>query len=289
MLKGRLGLEEASVPYEDRHGVVYLERGRIEVRDGCVRFVRGEARSDGEIDILEIPYQALSIILLGPGGSVTQDALRLLGRHGTCLAAVGEDGVRLYTAPPLMSGDSGLARRQAMAWADPETRFAIANRMYAWRFNLLGDARDLDDLRGMEGARIKTAYKLLAERYRIPWQGRRYDRENPASNDLPNQAINHAATMTEAAAAIACMAVRAVPSLGFIHEDPAQAFVLDIADLARVTVTVPVAFKATRRVLDGDRRGIERVTREEMNIAMRQQKLIPDFIEKIKALFGDTG
>ena len=44
----------------------------------------------------------VSMILLGPGSMVSHDAMRLCARHGTAIAAVGEDGVRAYTAPPLI-------------------------------------------------------------------------------------------------------------------------------------------------------------------------------------------
>jgi len=101
-------------------------------------------------------------VLLGPGSSVTHDALRILARHNTGLAAVGQDGVRFYTAPPLLPDASELARRQARAWADPEVRLSIARRMYAWRLGEVLPARDLDVLRGIEGARMKE--KLQAGR-----------------------------------------------------------------------------------------------------------------------------
>ena len=39
MLLGRLGLDTARLPHEIRHGLVYLDRGRLEVEDGCLRFV----------------------------------------------------------------------------------------------------------------------------------------------------------------------------------------------------------------------------------------------------------
>jgi len=48
--------------------------------------------------------------------------------------------------------------------------------------------------------------------------------------DLPNQALNHAASAVEAAAAIA---TATIPQPGFIHGDPGQSFVLDVADLYR--------------------------------------------------------
>ena len=74
------------------------------------------------------------MVLLGPGSTVSHDALRLMARHGTALVAVGEDGVRCYTAPPLMPDTSDIARRQMRAWGDPDgSRITIARRMYALR------------------------------------------------------------------------------------------------------------------------------------------------------------
>ena len=126
------------------------------------------------------------MILLGPGSTVSHDALRLLAHARTALVAVGEDGVRLYTAPPLIPDRSGFARLQARLWADDDMRVMIARRMYAVRLGEVLPHRTLDVLRGIEGARVKESYKLTAERFDVPWRGRRYDRSNPNGADLPN-------------------------------------------------------------------------------------------------------
>jgi CRISPR-associated protein Cas1 len=135
-LLARLGLETARIPHADRHGFVWLSMGQLHVKDGCLRFATagfdGFAAGD-----YALPHQTVSSILLGPGGSVTQDALRILGRHGTCLVAVGEGGVRAYTAPPLRPDTSALARRQVRVWADEDTRLSIARRMYHKRLLIL--------------------------------------------------------------------------------------------------------------------------------------------------------
>ena len=94
-------------------------------------------------------------------------------------------------------------------------------------------------MRGIEGAKMKATYRLVALQIGITWQGRRYDRARPMATDLPNQALNHAASAVEAAAAIAVAATATIPQLGFIHEDAGQSFVLDIADLFRDSVTIP--------------------------------------------------
>ena len=137
MLRGRLVLETARIPHADRHGLLWLSRGTLTVRDGTLRFERNSDAEDGsppESGEYGISFQTLSMILLGPGSTVSHDALRLMARHGTALVAVGENGVRCYTAPPLMPDTSEVARKQMRAWSDPEgSRITIARKMYALR------------------------------------------------------------------------------------------------------------------------------------------------------------
>lgn len=288
MLKGRLGLETARILHADRAGLLWLSRGTLLVRDGTLAF---ERRSDKSADDpLEsgdyiIPFQAISMILLGPGSKVSHDALRLLARHGTALAAVGQSGVRLYTAPPLIGNNSKLARCQALLWANADSRLIVAKRMYAWRLGTEYPHRDIATLRGIEGARMKESYRLIAKQIGINWKGRRYDRSSPSKGDLPNQAINHAATAVKAAAAIAVSATATIPQLGFIHEASSQSFVLDIEDLHRDTITIPSAFRAAKRGSSPPYDSIERLTRYEVGKVLVKKRTIPRMIEQIKDLF----
>ena len=289
MLKGRLGLDSAKVPHKDRAGLLYLARGALTARDGTLAFLQGAAT---ESDALApgdyaIPLQGVSMILLGPGSTVSHDALRLLAHARTALAAVGQDGVRFYTAPPLIPDRSGLARQQAMHWANENKRLHIARRMYAWRLGKVLPHRSLDVLRGIEGARMKESYRLIASQVGVEWRGRRYDRARPDASDLPNQALNHASSAVEGAAAIAVAATGTIPQLGFIHEDPGQSFVLDIADLYRDTITIPCAFRAAKRVADQRLNNIERVTRRSVGNTLAREQVIPSMIERIKSLFAE--
>lgn len=284
MLRGRLGLEKIRIPYNARHGLVWLDRGRLDVCDGCLRFTTaGGTLEAGEY---EIPHQAIAMVLLGPGSSVTHDCLRLLASHGAALAAVGEGGVKLYTAPPLMSGSSALARRQAELWARPQSRIAVARRMYALRFGEVLPHRDIEVLRGLEGARVKAAYARAAQEFGIEWKGRHYDRANPGGADAPNQAINHASSAVRSAAAIAVMATAAIAQLGFVHEDSSQAFILDIADLYRDSTTLRIAFSAVKAAAAGDL-SLERLIRRQANAIFADDDLIPSMIERIKHLMAE--
>ncbi|WP_420461882.1 type I-E CRISPR-associated endonuclease Cas1e [Candidatus Palauibacter sp.] len=291
MLIGRLGLDTARIPHADRHGLLWLARGALTVRDGTLSFERVEMASSS--DAMEpgrytIPFQGVSMILLGPGSTVSHDALRLLARHGTALAAVGVDGVRMYTAPPLISGRSGLARIQARYWADQEVRLDTARRMYAWRLGEVFPHHSISALRGMEGARMRETYRLIAQQVGIEWRGRRYNRQRPAAADVPNQALNHASSAVEAAAAVAVAATATIPQLGFIHEEASQSFVLDIADLFRDSVLIPAAFRAAKQAARGAYADIERLARKETGATLSRTGTIPKMIARIKELFPDN-
>jgi CRISPR-associated protein Cas1 len=285
-LKGRLGLETARVPHADRHGRMWLERGRLAVEDGNLVFTTAGV-DDLEAGAYDIPYQQVSNVLLGPGGVVSHDALRILARRDTGLLAVGSKGVRLYAASMPFGPDSAdRARKHAQLWADDETRIDVAREMYKMRLGgeLPAHQRDLDSLRGIEGQRMKKVYRNLADQHGIDWSGRRYDRNNPESNDAPNKALNHAVTAVYAAARVAVAVTGTVPELGFIHESSGHAFALDIADLFRSSTTIPIAFRAAGKVRQQPHRDIEPTTRTLAGSTLRDEDVIPDMIDTITDL-----
>lgn len=285
MLKGRLGLETSRIPHADRHGLLWLSRGKLSVNDGTLQFL---ASGSGELAAgrYDIPYQDVSLILLGPGTEITHDVFRLCGSHGTGLVAVGEDGVRMYSAPPREPDQSALARRQVMLWADPDSRLGVARSMYGLRLGERMPRRDIAALRGIEGARVRERYRLMAKQYGVPWDGRCYDRLNPEATDSPNMALNHAAVAVRAAAEVAVASVAAVPQLGFIHEDSSIAFALDIADLFRDDFTLPVAFQGYNHWRRDESQPLEREVRRLAGVELRRRKIIPSMIDRIKELLG---
>ncbi len=287
MLKGRLGLESARVPQADRHGLLWLGRGNLYVDDGTLRFLSGGS-DNMPVGDYAIPFQMLSVILLEPGTTITHDSLRLLARHGTGLVAVGEGGVRYYASMPFGPDRSARARAQARAWADPSRRIRLARRMYAWRMGEVVPNSDIAVLRGIEGARVKETYRLLAAQFGLEWRGRRYDREHPDVADQQNQAINHASSAVYAAASVAVAVTGTIPQLGFVHEESGLAFVLDIADLFRETVTLPVAFGAVREHLhQREGRGLEWAVRRLAGREIRRGRVVSAMIDRIKELFDD--
>lgn len=286
MLKGRLGLETARVPHADRHGCMWLGRGNLYVEDGTLRF-RTAGAGDLDSGDYAIPFQGLTSLMLGPGTTVTHDVLRLCARHGTGLVFTGEDGVRFYASMPFGADESRLARRQALLWADAPSRASMARRMYAFRLGEVVPSDNIAVLRGIEGARVKTLYRRLAESHGIAWRGRRYDRHDPEATDRVNQALNHTTSALYAAAMVAVAATSTIPQLGFIHEDSARAFALDIADLFREEVAVNAAFVAVKRHEEQPYIPLERHARRIAGRVLQEKKVVPTMIDRIKALLED--
>lgn len=281
MLKGRLGLDSADIPQGDRFGVLWLERGRLYTEDGTLHFATA-GNEDLRAGDYALPFQMLNCILLGPGATVTHDALRVLASHGTALCVIGEGGVRFYASMPAGPDRSARARRHATLWADDAGgRLKVARRMYAWRLGEIVPSSDIAVLRGIEGARVKRMYELLAQQHGIRWQGRRYDRHDPDSADRPNQAINHVSTAMKACAEVAVAIAGAIPQLGFIHEESGIAFALDVADLYRESHTVPIAFRAVRAHRDNPGDSFERAVRRSAAQAFRREALVGKMVERI--------
>ena len=271
------------MPDADRDGLLWPSRGVLTVRNGTLSFERGpEAAGNDPLEPGRYanPFQGVSLILPGPGSRVGHDALRLPARHGTALAAVGDDGARCHAEPPLVPGRSGPARAQARASARRNTRVQMARRMQARRTGDVVPRRDIAVLRGTEGAGMKETYRLIAGRVGVQLRGRVHDRARPAKNALPNQGLNHAASAVEAGAAIAVPATGTIRQPGVIHGDPGQSFVPGIAGLCRDAITMPSASRAARPVTDRPIGNIERVTRRTSGRTLVQKKVIPSMIAR---------
>jgi CRISPR-associated protein Cas1 len=150
------------------------------------------------------------------------------------------------------------------------------------RFGETPPARDLDTLRGLEGARIREAYKHFAGANGIRWD---VPRSVEHGKGDANTTLNYAADAVYAAAAIAVYTTATIPQLGFLHEDSGRAFVLDIADLHRTSLTIPAAFKALRAWLDrGSQDSLERTVRTELMEQLRRRSVVAMMIEQIGTL-----
>lgn len=247
MVDGFLPLKP--IPMKDRNAMIFLQYGRLDVKDGAFVLINKE-----EVR-LQIPVGSIACIMLEPGTRISHMAIRLAAEVGTLLVWVGEAGVRLYA-----SGQPGGARAdrllyQAKLALDDDLRLKVVRKMYAIRFQEEAPKkRSVDQLRGIEGARVRKTYQLLAKRYGVTWKGRNYNPKNWNAADVPNRCVSAATACLYGICEAAILAAGYAPAVGFIHTGKAQSFVYDIADIFKFEEIVPMAFKiAAKNPVNPDR------------------------------------
>lgn len=268
------------IPVKDRTSIVFLERGRLDVLDGA--FVLRDC--DGVRT--QIPVGSVACLMLEPGTRVSHAAVVLAARVGCLLVWTGEAGVRLYAA-----GQPGGARAdrllyQAALALDAEARLKVVRKMFEFRFSEPAPSRrSVDQLRGIEGARVRTMYKLLAQQHRVPWKGRRYDPKQWESGDMANRCLSSATACLYGVCEAAVLAAGYAPAIGFLHTGKSRSFVFDIADLFKFETVVPVAFRVAARNGADPEGEVRRLCRD----AFRTSKLLARIIPTIEDILAAGG
>lgn len=224
---------------EDSLSFLYLEQCRVEQDDLAI------AAWD-LLGVTPIPVAALNSLLLGPGTVVTHAAMKAIAENGCNVVWVGERGVRMYASA---TGETRSARhllRQAMLATREPLRLRVVSRMYRLRFKDedLPAHLTIAQIRGREGVRVREAYANASRTFDVPWDGRDYDRQQWDNQNYVNKALSCAAACLYGVSHAAIVAMGYSPGLGFIHTGKQLSFVYDIADLYRVELAIPIAFKA---------------------------------------------
>ncbi len=223
----------------DSLSYLYLERCIIDRRQRAVEAIDKRGRT-------LIPAASLSVLLLGPGTSITHEAVKTLTDNGCSILWVGEEGVRMYAQGHGETRRAYQLLRQAELVSNPVTRLEVVLRMYEFRFGeKLDPTLTLAQVRGYEGQRVRRAYERASREWGVPWHGRRYDRHNWNAADPINRALSAANAALNGVCHAAIVSAGYSPGLGFIHTGKQFSFVYDIADLYKTTITVPIAFYET--------------------------------------------
>ncbi|MFO7271859.1 MAG: type I-E CRISPR-associated endonuclease Cas1e [Sphaerobacter thermophilus] len=221
----------------DSWSYLYVEHARIEQEAKAIAI-------HDAVGMVPVPCASLGILMLGPGTSISHAAIRALAENGCLVLWTGEEGVRFYAQG---LGETRSARnlmRQARLWADPALRLRVVFRMYQMRFSEpLPPDLTLQQIRGMEGARVRDAYARASRETGVPWRGRSFQRRNWSATDPINRALSCANSCLYGICHAAIVSLGYSPGLGFIHTGKMLSFVYDIADLYKATVTIPLAFR----------------------------------------------
>lgn len=274
------------IPIKDRAAIVFLEYGQVDVIDGAFVLVdKNGAR-------VQIPVGGLSCLMLEPGTRITHAAVVLAARVGCLLVWVGEGGVRLYAA-----GQPGGARadrllHQARAALDDTARLRVVRAMYALRFGEEPPARrSVDQLRGIEGARVRQMYRQLARLHGVSWEHRRYDPDVWDAADVANRCLSAGTACLYGLCEAAILAAGYAPAIGFLHSGKPLSFVYDIGDIFKFETVVPAAFGIAARAQrgDGGPAPLERQVRIACRDAFRRTNLLERIIPTIGELLAASG
>jgi len=268
------------VPLKDRTSILFLERGQLDVLDGTFVLVdKAGVRT-------HIPLGGIACLMLEPGIRVSHAAVVLAARVGTLLVWVGEAGVRLYAAGQPGGARSDKLLFQAKLALDDELRLKVVRKMYEMRFREPPpERRSVEQLRGIEGARVRKTYQLLAQQHGVTWSGRDYDAETWGSGDVPNRCLSAATACLYGISEAAILAAGYAPAVGFIHTGKPQSFVYDIADIVKFDTVVPIAFRvAASRAQDP-----ERAVRLGCRDAFRQHKVLERLIPLVEEVLAAGG
>lgn len=226
------------IPLKDRASLVFVERAQLDVQDGAFVAVNADGTRT------HIPVGGLACLMLEPGARISHAAVALAARVGTLVTWVGEAGVRLYSA-----GQPGGARADRLLWQakialDDAARLRVVRRMYQLRFGEEAPSRrSIDQLRGIEGVRVRETYALLARQHGVDWRRRNYDPTDWEAGDIPNRCLSAATACLHGLAEAAVLAAGYAPAIGFLHTGKPLSFVYDIADLWKLDTVVPEAFR----------------------------------------------
>lgn len=264
----------------DRMTFLYLEHCVLNRQDSAI------TATDDKGTVF-VPAAGISVLLLGPGTKVTHRAMELIGDAGVSVLWVGEHGVRYYAGGRALTHKANLLIRQAALVSNTRLRLGVVRQMYSMRFpDEDVSALTLQQLRGREGARIRSVYRQSAKKWNVPWNGRTYDPDDFDAGDPVNQALSAGHACLYGAAHAVIQALGCSPGLGFVHTGHECSFVYDIADLYKADITIPLAFELAATVEPEE---IGSMMRRRTRDAMVQYHLMERMVHDIKTLFAQEG
>lgn len=250
---------------------IYAERCRIDQDEKAIALQDLKGKT-------AVPCASLTMLMLGPGTTITHAAIKTLAENGCSILWTGEGGVRLYAQG---MGETRSARRllhQARLCTSPALRLKVVRRMYERRFpGPLDPALTLQQIRGKEGVRVREAYARASRETGVAWSGREYQRDDWKSADPINRALSAANSCLYGVCHAAILSAGYSPGLGFVHAGKLLSFVYDIADLYKADITVPAAFQAVK---DGEE-GMEGRVRRGLRDRFKEERLLARVVDDI--------
>lgn len=265
---------------EDSLSYLYVDKALVERDINSVVIVRNNVRTP-------VPISSLTVLMLGPGTNLTHAAMQVIADSGCLVVWCGENAMRFYGYGMGETRSAERLLRQAEWCMDEEKHLLAVRRMFELRFPDLNlEGKTLQQIRGLEGVRVRETYKVYAHKYGVTWRGRKYNLDEWDQSDELNQAISSANVCLYGLCNAAIISLGYSPGLGFVHTGKMQSFVYDIADLYKSETSVPVAFEVA---FSGRTTDISRAVRSCMRRVLRERKVLKRIATDLAYIFGMDG
>ena len=224
----------------DSISYLYIEHAVIEQDNSSIILIREDGR-------IPVPVSSLTCLLLGPGTSISHAAIRAAAENGCMIVWCGEAAGRFYASGMGETRSAANLLLQAKLCMDPDAHMSVVRRMYEIRFPKLPTKdMSLQQIRGMEGIRVKQTYKTYARQTGVKWTARSYKQTDWDEADEINQALSAANAILYSVCQAAIVSLGFSTGLGFVHTGKQLSFVYDIADLYKTETSIPAAFEAVQ-------------------------------------------
>ncbi len=259
---------------DQRQTFLYLEHCKIQCEDSAVKII-------DKTGIYLIPSTILSVLLLGPGTEITHKAIMLIDDSGMSMVWVGEKGIRYYASGSPLTRNSIFAEKQASLFSNQRSHLKVAKKMYSKRFDDDVEYMTIQQLRGIEGSRMKKEYQKWADYYGVSWSKRIQDFEQ---GDLPNKLISVGTSCLYGLAYAVTEALGMSPALGFIHKSHSKSFILDLADIYKTKTVIPLAFELAAKSPED----AVTVRRKRCRDQFREMRILEKMVADLQDLFELT-
>lgn len=229
--------------------------------------------------IVNVPIEQIAQLQMGAGTSITYAAVALLAKHKVSISWCKQKHKMFCYATENRKSNNLL--KQCKLFSNDKTRLSVAVNMFKKRFGFAPDT-SIDALRGLEGIRIKKAYRCLANKYDVPWKGRFYVPGHMEKSDLPNQMLTLVNQFMYGICNNAIVQIGLSPAIGFIHTGYMLSFVYDIADLYKTEISMDVAFQASAFSTTNHKGLLAKLFNEKMHKEKMNIRIVKDLKELLK-------
>jgi CRISPR-associated protein Cas1 len=254
----------------DSFSYLYVEHCKVEQEAKAIALYDKDGKA-------ALPCANLTTLILGPGTSITHAAVKALADNGCLVMWTGEGTVRFYAVGMGETRSSRRLLRQAYLSSIPQLRLRVVRKMYEMRFGEeLSEELTLQQIRGREGVRVRTAYSQASAATGVEWTGRSYNRFDWKDSSPINRALSAANSCLYGVVHAAIVSAGYSTALGFIHTGKMLSFVYDIADLYKTALTIPVAFETVAESEFDPESRVRHRLRDRFYKEQFLQRIVPD-------------